>query len=125
MRTGVPRRKPAVRRWIVFKILWGLFFAMQNSFVGSSDSLAIGAGRGLLERLSERALLALSAWGEGALIGVAMHLPGSREIERASFYGDTTRALGGVEGGFEGSRDTLLVPPRGAAARTATLNSSL
>ena len=29
----------------------------------------------------------------------------------------------GGGGGFEGSRDTLLVPPRGGAARTATLNS--
>ena len=62
-----------------FTTLLGFCVAMHNFVVDCSDKLAIGAGRGLLERLAEPTLcnaLALVSHGGGVSARFAMHLQG-------------------------------------------------
>ena len=65
----------------------------------AADTLRIWARGRPVDGGAERALLPRGELRVGLLGESAMHLPVEVEIERAFFYGDTTKALGGGGGG--------------------------
>ena len=114
--------EPCVNSNVCFRALTGLGRQAIASAICWPDAFGIGACGGTVDGGAERALLPRGEL-RVALVGEsAMHL-----LVRSKLNGRFPMVIPlgpwmGVEGGFEGSRDALLVPPRGAAARTATLS---
>ena len=93
------RRTPCKKNAVAFLVLFDRFECVCRFVLDAADTLRIWARGRPVDGGAERALLPRGELRVGLLGESAMHLPVEVEIERAFFYGDTTKALGGGGGG--------------------------